>query len=122
VDRFKDVNDRHGHPAGDAVLRALAASIRPLVRAEQLLARVGGEELALLLPDVELPGARAFAEKIRRQVAARPVVHEGVAISVTVLVGVATLLPSDDGPERLVARADERLYQAKRAGRDQVAG
>jgi two-component system cell cycle response regulator len=122
VDRFKDVNDRHGHPAGDAVLRALAAGIRPLVRAEQLLARVGGEELALLLPDVGLPGARAFAEKVRRQVAERPVLHEGVAIAVTVSVGVAELTPSDEGPERLLARADEHLYQAKRAGRDRVAG
>jgi diguanylate cyclase (GGDEF)-like protein len=122
VDRFKQVNDRFGHPAGDAVLRALAGAVRPLVRAEQLLARVGGEELALLLPDVTLDGARAFAEKIRHLVAERPVAHGGAAISVTVSIGVAALAPDDGGPERLFARADERLYEAKRAGRDRVVG
>ena len=122
VDRFKAVNDAWGHAAGDAVLRAIADAIRPLVRAEGLCARIGGEELALLMPDVALEGARAFAEKVRQRIAERSVPHEGHEIRVTVSVGVAVLEPGDAAADRLLARADERLYQAKRSGRDRVAG
>jgi diguanylate cyclase (GGDEF)-like protein len=122
VDRFKAVNDAWGHAAGDAVLRAIADAIRPLVRAEGLCARIGGEELALVMPDVGLEGALSFAEKVRGRIAERPVPHEGHDIRVTVSVGVAALEASDAAPDRLLARADERLYEAKRAGRDRVAG
>jgi diguanylate cyclase (GGDEF)-like protein len=122
VDRFKAVNDAWGHAAGDAVLRAIAEAIRPLVRAEGLVARIGGEELALLMPDVGLDGARAFAEKVRQRIGERTVTHEGHDIRVTVSIGVAELAPGDGAPDRLLARADERLYAAKRAGRDRVAG
>ena len=124
LDHFKQVNDCHGHPAGDAVLRALAAAVRPLVRAEQLLARIGGDELALLLPHVGLPGARTFAEKVRRLADERPLAHDDqeTPIAVTVSIGVAALEPGDASPERLVVRADERLYAAKRSGRNRVVG
>ena len=120
LDRFKSVNDRFGHLAGDLVLRELAAAVRPLVRAEQLLARIGGEELAVLLPGVTLENAVLFAEKIRALVEARRIEFEGAPIAVTVSIGVAVLEEADAGPDALVARADARLYDAKRAGRNRV--
>ncbi len=120
LDRFKSVNDRFGHLAGDLVLRELAAAVRPLVRAEQLLARIGGEELAVLLPGVTLENAVLFAEKIRALVEARRIEFEGAPIAVTVSIGVAALEEADAGPDALVARADARLYDAKRAGRNRV--
>ncbi len=120
LDRFKSVNDRFGHLAGDLVLRELAAAVRPLVRAEQLLARIGGEELAVLLPGVTLESAVLFAEKIRALVEARRIEFEGAPIAVTVSIGVAALEEADAGGDALVARADARLYDAKRAGRNRV--
>jgi two-component system cell cycle response regulator len=120
VDHFKAVNDRHGHLAGDLVLRELSELVRPLVRAEQLFARVGGEELALLLPDVTLEKAALFAEKVRRLVEEHASVFDGQRISVTVSIGIAALEPGDLAAEALLARADARLYQAKREGRNRV--
>jgi len=119
VDHFKAVNDRYGHAAGDQVLRGLAHAIAPLVRAEQLVARIGGEEMALLLPEVPLEKASAFAEKLRALVEGRGFVHEGDRIAVTVSIGVAALAAGDDA-EALLGRADARLYDAKRAGRNRV--
>ncbi len=121
IDHFKAVNDRHGHLAGDQVLRELGAALRPLVRSEQLLARMGGEELALLLPDVTLDKAVLFAEKLRALVAGHPFPCPGQVLAVTVSIGVAALEPGDPSPDALVARADVKLYEAKRGGRDQVA-
>jgi two-component system, cell cycle response regulator len=119
LDHFKAVNDRHGHLAGDHVLREVARAVAPLVRPEELFARIGGEELALLLPDATLEKAALFAEKVRARVAATAFVHEGTPIAVTVSVGVAALAEGEP-PEALVARADARLYDAKRGGRDRV--
>jgi two-component system cell cycle response regulator len=119
VDHFKAVNDRHGHLAGDQVLRELARAVAPLVRAEELFARVGGDELALLLPDVTLERAAIFAEKVRARVEASACDFGGTHIAVTVSAGVAALAPGED-PEALVARADQRLYDAKRCGRNRV--
>jgi diguanylate cyclase (GGDEF)-like protein len=121
VDHFKSVNDRYGHLAGDLVLRELADLVQPLVRAEQLLARLGGEELALLLPDVPLEKAALFAEKVRHLIEAHASLFHEQRISVTVSIGIAALEPGDLTPEALLARADARLYQAKREGRNRVA-
>jgi diguanylate cyclase (GGDEF)-like protein len=121
VDRFKAVNDGHGHPAGDAVLRELAARARAAARAGDLAARVGGEEFALLLPGAPLAGAVELAERLRAAIAAAPV-DVGIArLSVTASLGCATLAPGER-PEALLARADARLYEAKRDGRDRVKG
>lgn len=119
VDRFKAVNDGHGHAAGDAVLRGIAARARAAVRAGDLAARIGGEEFALLLPGAALPGAVELAERLRAAIAAAPVQAGPAAISVTVSLGCAALEPGEP-PEALLARADARLYEAKGAGRDRV--
>ena len=122
VDHFKRVNDGHGHAAGDAVLRDLAALLRAQLRPDALLARVGGEELALLLPDAGLAEARALGERCRAAVAGHPFGFEGRPLPVTISAGAAAREEADCGPAALLARADARLYEAKRGGRDQVRG
>lgn len=120
VDRFKRVNDAHGHAAGDAVLAAVAARAAAALPAGGLLARLGGEEFAVLLPGAGLAEAADAAERIRAAVAARPVEAAGRTLAITVSLGCAALAPGEVGPS-LLARADDRLYAAKAAGRDRVA-
>jgi two-component system cell cycle response regulator len=119
VDRFKAVNDGHGHAAGDEVLRAVAARAAAAIRAGDLLARVGGEEFAILLPAADLPRAAEAAERIRATLAARRIEAGGTSLTVTASLGCAALAPGET-PEALVARADARLYAAKEAGRNRV--
>ncbi len=128
VDHFKQVNDRYGHPAGDAVLREVAAIIRGQLRNSDVLARYGGEEFAALLVDTSLEKACEIAERIRGRIekTAFPVA-EGLSIPVTLSVGIACFHGNDDGPldleqaaDQLMQRADECLYDAKNGGRNQV--
>lgn len=119
VDHFKRVNDAHGHAAGDAVLREVAARLEAAARAGDLAGRVGGEEFAVALPDADLAAAADVAERVRRRVADAPVAFPGGAVAVTISAGVAALAGGEDAVA-LVARADARLYEAKRAGRDRV--
>ncbi|HEX9309118.1 MAG TPA: diguanylate cyclase [Anaeromyxobacter sp.] len=119
LDRFKAVNDGYGHAAGDAVLRALAARAQGAVRAGDVVARLGGEELGLLLPGADLARAAEVAERLRAALAALPVDAAGHALAVTASLGCAVLAPGEP-PEALVARADARLYDAKRDGRNVV--
>jgi diguanylate cyclase (GGDEF)-like protein len=121
VDRFKAVNDLHGHAVGDVVLREVAARVRATTRAGDLAARIGGEEFALLLPGADLVGARELAERLRAAIAAAPVEAQGRTLAVTASLGCAAL-ERGEPPEALLARADARLYEAKRAGRDRVLG
>ncbi len=120
VDRFKAVNDTHGHAAGDAVLQAVAARAAGAIRAGDLLARVGGEEFGILLPAADLARAVDAAERIRMTLAALPVEAAGIALAITASFGCAALARGET-PEELVARADARLYEAKGAGRNRVA-
>lgn len=119
VDHFKRVNDERGHPVGDRVLGEVARRIQGAVRGEDLVARVGGEEFAILLPGADLSAATEVAERIRHQVAAAPVPVPGAPVTVTVSVGVSALEGGDDELS-FVSRADARLYEAKRDGRDRV--
>jgi|GEM_PF-5534409 len=122
ADHFKRVNDRHGHPAGDAVLAGLADCLRHATRASDTLARIGGEEFAVILPRSDQERGRELAERIRERVAAMRVEHRQQVLRITVSLGLATWSPGDPAsPEELVERADQALYQAKHAGRDRVA-
>jgi two-component system cell cycle response regulator len=120
VDRFKAVNDGHGHAAGDAVLRAVACHLTAGLREEDLAARWGGEEFLLLLP--ETTDAGVVCERLRASIAARPVeLDGGRGVAVTASFGWAAWTGEESG-EALVARADAALYVAKDAGRDRVVG
>jgi diguanylate cyclase (GGDEF)-like protein len=116
LDHFKQVNDRHGHDAGDRVLIAFAERVQACIRKRDRLYRLGGEEFVLLLPDTDHSGARVALEKVRDAVQAEPLAE---SLRVTTSIGAATLEADDDWP-RWLARADSALYQAKDAGRDRV--
>lgn len=122
VDHFKQVNDLHGHLAGDTALRHVGATLRGSIRRDDLAGRVGGEEFAVLLPEIERADALRVAEKLRACIATKQIDYEGTAIALTVSIGVASRGEHDKQPEDLVRRADEALYSAKRAGRDRVVG
>lgn len=117
IDRFKQVNDTHGHLAGDAVLKQLAALVKDKIRREDVFARYGGEEFAVILPEIDAKGAAGVCEKIRALVDNTPFHFEGEAIPVTISAGYAMLAPDDDSLS-FVGRADEKLYQAKEEGRN----
>ncbi len=123
IDRFKTINDTLGHLGGDFTLRELAACVKAGIRKEELFARYGGEEFAVVLPEVSGEGAVAVAERIRVRVEAHPFQFDDKAYQITVSCGVATT----DGDESLtpldlIRQADEKLFQAKRDGRNRVVG
>ena len=120
ADHFKSVNDTHGHPAGDAVLRHFAAQLTAIFREVDVVARVGGEEFAVLLPSTGLQGAMAVAERLRLAVASQPVDVGGVPIPFTVSAGVATTDNQFMGVDVLMKRADVALYAAKAGGRNRI--
>jgi two-component system, cell cycle response regulator len=127
LDHFKQVNDRHGHLIGDAVLREVAEQVKDQLRLSDAMARYGGEEFAVLLVQTDTASAIAIAERIRERMVSRPVVlPDGKTLSVTLSVGVSTLHQSVRGADvdararELVAAADRALYAAKRAGRNRV--
>jgi diguanylate cyclase (GGDEF)-like protein len=122
IDHFKSVNDTHGHLAGDAVLKELAARIKPKMRKEDLFARYGGEEFACILTNTTVANAVRFAEKVRLCIAAQPFALDGKTLPVTISLGAAQLDDSRATPATLIGRADENLYAAKRAGRNRVVG
>jgi two-component system cell cycle response regulator len=120
LDDFKQVNDRHGHVAGDDVLRAFADAMRATVRDLDTAARYGGEEFALLLPGTDLAGAERVAERIRARMQARQVrTIVGELIAVTASFGVAAY-PDSPSQADLIAAADKALYRAKAAGKNRV--
>ncbi|TCZ82438.1 diguanylate cyclase [Lysobacter sp. N42] len=117
LDRFKAVNDRWGHAAGDEVLRALAGALRAELRACDLGARFGGEEFLVLLTDTQLDDAMRAAERIRRRIAALEIDAGEALLRVTVSIGVAQLREGE-AVDTAIARADAALYRAKSEGRD----
>lgn len=121
VDRFKLINDTHGHDGGDRVLRALADTARRLLRKADFVGRLGGEEFAFCLPETDQPQAEAVAERFRREVAslAVPMDTGGVA-RFTVSLGIACLDTPDETLDTLLKRADQALYRAKEEGRNRV--
>jgi diguanylate cyclase (GGDEF)-like protein/PAS domain S-box-containing protein len=122
IDHFKHYNDRHGHEAGNVVLRGVAEILRTSVREIDTLARYGGEEFCVVLPAAATAEARAVAERLRARIAAEPFAggREQPAGHLSISVGVAELIESDQSPADLLRRADDALYRAKRGGRDRV--
>jgi two-component system cell cycle response regulator len=120
VDHFKKINDTFGHPAGDQVLVALARVVQEAIRTEDILARFGGEEFAVLCRSVDTSKAGILAERLRERVAAMVVEHEDEPIPVTVSLGVAGFPEVAESSEKLIATADEALYEAKKQGRNRV--
>lgn len=120
IDHFKAVNDTHGHPAGDEVLREFAARLGKQVRVVDRVARLGGEEFAVVLMESDDAAATHVAEKIRQAVEMSPITVGELSLKVTISAGVA-LLPRDAASgEALVAAADRALYAAKKSGRNRV--
>ena len=121
VDRFKKINDRHGHACGDAVLRGLADFLQDAVQDRAgFVARLGGEEFAVLLPGIDAPTAQKIAEDIRQRVADHRFAHDTTDMRITLSIGVAEIRTDDMGIEPLMTRADQAMYAAKRGGRNRV--
>jgi diguanylate cyclase (GGDEF)-like protein/PAS domain S-box-containing protein len=119
IDKFKSINDSYGHDAGDVVLCAMVTTCKASVRAVDMVARWGGEEFLILLPDTEAAAAVTAAERLRETIAAKSVsVGNGTVIAVTVSIGVA--VPINNDLHELLHQADSALYKAKAHGRNQV--
>ncbi|WP_454720326.1 MULTISPECIES: GGDEF domain-containing protein [Cupriavidus] len=121
LDHFKRINDDHGHPGGDAVLKAVAQRVAACLRDRDVVGRYGGEEFAVLLPNTAFADAVAVAERIRCAIRAEAVSYAGRSITVSASVGVAQAGPASGSADQLVRLADEALYRAKAAGRNRVA-
>jgi diguanylate cyclase (GGDEF)-like protein len=124
IDKFKEVNDEHGHRAGDTVLKELAQLLTACTRTSDFLCRFGGEEFVLLLPNTDGPAARQVAEKIaatlRQQQLAERV--QGWTPRITLTMGLATFPGEADGPDALLEKADARLFVGKENGRNRIVG
>lgn len=124
IDNFKEYNDRYGHVNGDRCLKGVSECIKDLVQQfDNIVARYGGEELIVLLPDSDSENAKYMAEEIRKNIEKLEILHEDSKDYefVTVSIGSATTIPSSDLlPEKLIIMADEALYRAKKSGRNRV--
>ena len=119
VDFFKRINDHYGHLAGDYVLRELAQLVQSRIRRDEVFARYGGEEFVIILPETLLDGAVALAESLRVKVAEHRFSFQGERIPVTISMGCA-LMETEDTAAQLIQRVDEKLFEAKRTGRNRV--
>ncbi|MES9992781.1 MAG: GGDEF domain-containing protein [Candidatus Thiodiazotropha sp.] len=122
IDHFKQVNDRFGHQAGDAVLQHVATTIKQRLRINDIVGRIGGEEFLAVLPESPPEGAMRVAEELRQSVAAKPVVADNQEIGVTISIGLysSVRLLSSQTPDNVIATADKALYRAKTNGRNRV--
>jgi diguanylate cyclase (GGDEF)-like protein len=120
IDHFKKINDVHGHLAGDHVLKEVARLIQQRIRRDEVLARYGGEEFAIILPETTLEGGCALAEGLREKIEESRFVFQGETIRVTISIGAAVLIEEHRTSLDLIKKADEKLYEAKRAGRNRV--
>lgn len=120
VDHFKQINDHYGHEAGDWALVQVAQTARRILRKQDVIGRLGGEEFGVLLPETDIADARAVAEKLRLAVEQTPIQYGDETFSLTVSIGVAEMIGQKKEDAALFATADLRLYEAKRNGRNRV--
>ncbi len=120
IDYFKRVNDTYGHAVGDRVLVSVAQACQQSIRGADLSTRYGGEEFCFLLPETSSKGAHILAERLRADIAALKFESNGQSFFVTVSIGISEYFDTKDSLESLLARSDEALYEAKRAGRNCV--
>ncbi|MBP2293916.1 GGDEF domain-containing protein [Azospirillum rugosum] len=120
IDHFKRINDTHGHAVGDEALRLFADACRGILRSNDLLGRMGGEEFAILLPETDMAGARMVAERIRSRTAELAVASGTGDVSITVSIGVSSCRSGERSVDAMLSCADEALYLAKAAGRNRV--
>ena len=120
VDRFKEINDRHGHVFGDHVLLHVVQLARGIIRPPDIMGRYGGEEFVIGLVECYQSGALQIAERIRLKIAQEQCAWEHHSTSVTVSIGIVMLSPEIDQVETLVTRADQAMYYAKHRGRNRV--
>ncbi|MNE05140.1 Response regulator PleD [compost metagenome] len=118
IDHFKRVNDTHGHDAGDEVLKFFAQLLNQTVRQQDRVARIGGEEFLLLLPDTDRAGAQAMAERVLQALRLSTLDYAGNRIGVTSSIGVTAWQGPEDSVQAMLIRSDRLLYQAKQQGRD----
>ena len=119
LDHFKMINDTHGHDVGDEVLRTVALCLKNFTRFHDIAARVGGEEFAVVAPNMDVEHLAKFAERIRRAIAELVVVSGNVHLKITTSIGL-TIWDGTEEPDAFYRRADKMLYQAKRQGRNRV--
>lgn len=122
IDHFKHINDTHGHPCGDDVLREISTVIRSTVRNTDTAARYGGEEFAIVLPQTDTESARKLAERLRHNVERAAIMCGGIPLRVTISIGMATYVSAlgKRGKADIIQAADRALYQSKRTGRNRV--
>ncbi len=123
IDFFKNINDSHGHAVGDDVLREMATRVGRNLRNFDMVARIGGEEFVIIMPDATVEEAAIVAERLRHRIASEPftVADPAGDVAVTISLGVSTTEDPTESPDALIRRADECLYEAKRKGRNRVA-
>ncbi len=123
LDHFKEINDNHGHATGDQVLRAVGDCCRDVLRTNDVVGRLGGEEFAIMLPATTLEGAQLFAERLRETITECRIGLPGLELRLTATLGVAACEPGETTTmDELLARADAALYRGKAAGRNRVEG
>jgi two-component system cell cycle response regulator len=121
LDFFKQINDNHGHPAGDTVLKQTARVLEESIRQYDVACRYGGEEFAVIMPNTRLSDARTFCERLRKKMESMTVPYESKELRFTVSIGLAQFAPEiDKSISDLIKRADDGLYAAKKQGRNRV--
>ena len=120
IDHFKNVNDSYGHSVGDKVLQAVAENLKSMVREIDIVARIGGEEFAFILPETAIDEAVNMAERLRLKIAEARVLHEEKQIKITASFGVSSKPVENETLETMLTRADDALFMAKKKGRNQV--
>lgn len=119
LDHFKQVNDTYGHDAGDEVLRSVAKCLKSMTRYHDVVARLGGEEFAIVAPNMDIELLQRFAERMRKAIAGMAIEAGGIQLNVTSSFGIA-LWDREETAEEFYRRADKQLYEAKRQGRNRV--